>query len=107
MPGLQTARDPDHGDTNYQSFWIVLPDDFPSSRDELLGAMDAAGISCRRGIMATHLEQAFIHLPPAELPNTERLAASSLILPLFHAMTDDDQRSVANVVRRHAGMSFV
>jgi perosamine synthetase len=55
--------------------------------------------------MAAHLEKAFSHLPPAELPNTEMLSTRSLILPLFHAMTDDDQIAVANVLRRHAGMS--
>jgi len=107
VPGLLIARDPDYGETNYQSFWVLLPDDFPVSRDQLLAAMDAAGISCRRGIMAAHLEQAFSHLPPVELPNTETLAARSLILPLFHAMTDDDQVSVANILRRHAGMSLL
>jgi dTDP-4-amino-4,6-dideoxygalactose transaminase len=104
VPGLLIAGDPDHGETNYQSFWVLLPDDFPVSRDQLLGAMNAAGISCRRGIMAAHLEQAFSHLPPVTLPNTERLAARSLILPLFHEMTHDHQVAVANVLRRHAGM---
>lgn len=104
VPGLVMARDPDHGKTNYQSFWILLPDDFPVSRDELLQAMDRAGISCRRGIMAAHLERAFSHIPSVSLPNTERLAANSLILPLFHAMTDDDQISVANVLRKRAGI---
>jgi dTDP-4-amino-4,6-dideoxygalactose transaminase len=107
VPGLLLARDPDDGETNYQSFWVLLPDDFSVSRDQLLSAMDAAGISCRRGIMATHLEQAFAHLPPVTLPNTEKLCARSLILPLFHTMSDDDQVSVANVLRRQAGMSLV
>lgn len=106
VPGLLTARDPDYGATNYQSFWVLLPDDFPVSREQLLAAMDAAGISCRRGIMAAHLEQAFSHLPPASLPNTERLCARSLILPLFHTMSDEDQASVASVLRRHAGLSL-
>jgi perosamine synthetase len=107
VPGLRLARDPGNAETNYQSFWLLLPDDFPVSRDRLLAAMDEAGISCRRGIMAAHLEQAFGHLPPVTLPNTERLCARSLILPLFHAMTDEDQVSVVNVVRRHAGVSLV
>jgi perosamine synthetase len=107
VPGLVTARDPDYGETNYQSFWVLLPDDFPVCRDDLLQAMDRAGISCRRGIMAAHRERAFSHLPSVRLPNTERLAASSLILPLFHAMTDDDQISVANILRKRAGISPV
>jgi len=107
VPGLLMARDPEHGKTNYQSFWVLLPDDFPVSRDQLLHAMDLAGISCRRGIMAAHLERPFRDLPRVDLPNTERLAGDSLILPLFHGMSEDDQIAVANVLRRHAGVSAI
>jgi perosamine synthetase len=107
VPSLQMAADPGNGETNYQSFWVLLPNDFPVTRDRLLQAMDAAGISCRRGIMAAHLEGAFSHLPHSNLPNTETLSARSLILPLFHTMTDDDQVAVANVLRQQAGMSPV
>jgi perosamine synthetase len=103
LPGLVMAGDPEHGRANYQSFWVTLPDDFPVGRDRVLAAMDAAGISCRRGIMAAHLEKAFCHLAVAKLPVTERLAARSLIVPLFHQMTAADQRAVANVIRREAG----
>lgn len=104
IPGLLMAADPEHGEANYQSFWILLPTDFPIGRDELIEEMRLARISCRRGIMAAHLEQAFSHLPRADLPNTEMLASRSLILPLFHSMADGDQVAVANVVRRHIGV---
>lgn len=106
VPGLLMAGDPEDGETNYQSFWVLLPLDFPVGRDQLLAEMTAAGVSCRRGIMAAHREKAFSHLPPAELPNTETLSNRSLILPLFHAMTDGDQVAVTNVLRRHAGASL-
>ena len=36
--GLQLVDDPPYGTTNFQSFWVVLPGDFPESRDALLGA---------------------------------------------------------------------
>ena len=36
IPGVRTIADPGYGTTNYQSFWVLLPDDFPVSRDELL-----------------------------------------------------------------------
>lgn len=105
VPGLSMPHDPAWGQTNYQSFWVVLADDFPARRDEVLGAMAKAGIACRRGIMAAHLERAFRHLPPARLPITERLTAQSLILPLFHEMSDRDQCAVAGVLRRMAGLA--
>ena len=57
IPGLETIGDPDYGTTNYQSFWIMLPDDAPVSRDEMLRSLAEAGVSARRGIMAVHLRR--------------------------------------------------
>ena len=54
IPGLRTITDPDYGQTNYQSFWILLPAGLPVSRDELLQLLAAEGVSARRGIMAAH-----------------------------------------------------
>jgi len=94
IPGLQVVSDPAYGTTNFQSFWIVLPDEFPCSRDELLARLDDAGISARRGIMASHLEPAYAAATSEPLPVTEHLTARSLILPLFHQMTDAEQDQV-------------
>jgi perosamine synthetase len=102
VPGLEIVHDPPYGTTNYQSFWIILPDDFPISRDDLLQRMMDEGISPRRGIMAAHLEPAFAGQPHIELPVTERLTASSLLLPLFHEMTEIQQERVARVVTQAA-----
>jgi dTDP-4-amino-4,6-dideoxygalactose transaminase len=103
VPGLQLPDDPSYGTTNYQSFWIVLPDDFPVSRNELSQRMLDRGISTRRGIMAAHLEPAYAGTPHCELPVTERLTAQSLIVPLFHEMTEAEQDLVAEVVLEVAG----
>jgi perosamine synthetase len=99
VPGLLTAQDPSWGTTNYQSFWVLLPDDFPVSRNRLLEIMHAAGISCRRGIMAAHLQPAYADHPHGDLPVTEQLTEHSLILPLFHQMTDAEQDRVIGVLR--------
>ncbi len=104
VPGLQVVCDPPAGTTNYQSFWIVLPDDFGVSRDELLARLDRAGISARRGIMAAHLEPAYAGVVTEPLVVTERLTSRSLILPLFHGITDDDQDRVVAVVKEAAGL---
>jgi dTDP-4-amino-4,6-dideoxygalactose transaminase len=103
IPGLQMIQDPPHGATNYQSFWIVLPDDSPVSRDEMLSDLASAGVSARRGIMAAHLEPAYADHPHAKLPVTERLTARSLILPLFHDMTQAQHDTVVAAV--HASLS--
>jgi len=98
VPGLEVMSDPPYGTTNYQSFWVVLPDDFPISRLDLMKIMMSRGISPRRGIMASHLEPAFAGQPHVELPVTERLTNRSILLPLFHGMTESDQERVVTAI---------
>lgn len=104
IPGLQMVADPCCGTTNFQSFWVALPEDFPVTRNGLLQMLADAGISARRGIMAAHLEPAYAgYGDGAHLAVTERLSSSSLILPLFHELTEDDQDRVVAVIARAAG----
>ncbi len=98
LAGAVTAADPDGGTTNFQSFWLCLPERFPCSRDDLLTVLAAHGVSARRGIMAAHLEPAYAGTPHPPLPVTERLTRDSLILPLFHELTTVDQDHVVDVV---------
>jgi perosamine synthetase len=98
VPGIRTVADPPHGTTNFQSFWVDLDDFFPVGRDELLGLLYANGVSGRRGIMATHLEPAYAAHPRAPLPVTERITAQTLILPLYHTLTEVEQARVVAVL---------
>ncbi len=98
IDGLVPVRDPAYGQTNYQSFWVLL-DGFGVGRDEVLAELAARGVSARRGIMAAHLEPAYADVTPGPLPVTERLTRDSLILPLHHALTDEDQEHIAGVLR--------
>src|SRR4051794_7133428 len=94
VPGVLAVRDPAHGTTNYQSFWVLLEH---ADRDAVLAALADAGISARRGIMAAHLEPAYD--VPVSLPVTERITRDSLILPLHHELTEADQRQVVDTLR--------
>jgi dTDP-4-amino-4,6-dideoxygalactose transaminase len=98
LPGLQLPADPPYGTTNFQSFWITLPEDAPISRDELLAFLASRDISARRGIMATHDEPACAGIAHDELPVTERHASRSVILPLFHEMREDEHDTVIAAV---------
>jgi dTDP-4-amino-4,6-dideoxygalactose transaminase len=102
IPGLVTATDPAYGTSNYQSFWALLPEDFPISRDELLQLLLDHGVSARRGIMAAHLEPAYAGSAHAPLPVTEMLTSRSLILPLYHQLAESDQDQVIDVLLRAA-----
>lgn len=99
IPGLRTIADPEYGAANFQSFWVALPPDFPVSRNDLLQMLADAGISARRGIMAAHMEPAYADpVHETRLPVTEQLTASTLILPLFHELTADEQDRVVGVI---------
>ena len=98
VPGIRTITDPEYGSTNYQSFWVLLPESFPISRDKLMQNLAEAGVSARRGIMAAHLEPAYAGLPHGPLPVTERLTARTLILPLYHDLTEEEQDLIVSVL---------
>jgi perosamine synthetase len=102
VPGLRPVRDPAYGRGNFQSYWVLLDPGFPGGRDGLLAALAGAGISARRGIMAAHLEPAYQGHPHGPLPVTERISRGSVILPLFHTMTAEQQDRVVAVLRERA-----
>lgn len=104
LPGLRYVTDPDYGTSNFQSFWVEVLPDFPLNREELLEWLAADGISARRGIMAAHRQGAYAgHSGLVRpLPMTERLTDNTLILPVFHSMTEDEHRRVTSSLRAAA-----
>jgi perosamine synthetase len=98
VSGLILPSDPPYGTTNYQSYSVILTDEYPTQRDDLMKALLAEGISSRRGVMAAHREPAFADHPRTSLPNTEYVTDRSIILPLYHQMTTADIERVAAVV---------
>ena len=99
-PASMMIGDTADATTNFQSFWVLLPEDASRSAATMCSlAMNEAGISPRRGIMAAHLEPAYADAElTVPLPNTERVTRDSLILPLFHVMTSQEQDRVADVL---------
>ena len=102
--GLRLSQDPDYGTSNFQSFWVEVLPAFPLDREGLLARLAQDGISARRGIMAAHRQPAYAgrDTGTASLPVTERLTDNTLILPVYHQMTDTEQFRVIDSVL-HAG----
>jgi dTDP-4-amino-4,6-dideoxygalactose transaminase len=98
IAGLRAVTDPAHGTSNFQSFWVEVGDDYPLDREGLLVRLAEAEISARRGIMASHRQPAYAGVP-VDLPVTEHLTDRTLILPLFHQMSDSDQARVIEALR--------
>lgn len=98
IDGLRAVADPAWGTANFQSFWVEVEQAYPLDREQLLRALGEADISARRGIMAAHREPAYAR-DDVGLPVTERLTDNTLILPVFHQMTSDEQDRVVAVLR--------
>jgi dTDP-4-amino-4,6-dideoxygalactose transaminase len=104
VPGLRPVRDPAWGESNVQSFWVELDARYPLTRNELLAALAEGGVSARAGIMAAHRQPAYAGHAHADLSVTERLTDNTLILPIFHTMTEQERDSVVGLIRRAAGL---
>lgn len=100
VPGLRPVADPEHGESNFQSYWVEVLPEHPLDRDGVLAALADAGVSARRGIMAIHRQPAYAAVESAPLPVTEHLTDTTLILPLFHQLTEGEQDRVVEVLAR-------
>jgi perosamine synthetase len=102
IPWLQTPAVPHNCRHNYQSYMVRLIGDFAARRDELMQDLLEKKISTRRAIMATHRElpyrsERWEHC----LPQTNLVADTGLILPLFHQMTDSEQDYIIDALQAY------
>ncbi|GAA2982220.1 dTDP-4-amino-4,6-dideoxygalactose transaminase [Microbacterium terrae] len=104
IEGLRAVSDPANGTSNFQSFWVEVGAAYPLDREGLLRALGEAEISARRGIMAAHREPAYASVE-ADLPVTDRLTDTTLILPIFHQMTEGEQDRVIAALRAGAAVT--
>ncbi len=98
VAGIRLVADPPHGTSNYQSLWLEVGDAFPLDREGLLTVLAEHDVSARRGIMAAHRQPAYAGSDHGPLPATERLTDNTLILPLYHQLTDLDLQRVVTAV---------
>ncbi|WP_353988193.1 DegT/DnrJ/EryC1/StrS family aminotransferase [Ruicaihuangia caeni] len=100
VPGIRLVADPIFGTSNFQSLWAEIGDDYPLDREGLLEHLAAAGVSARRGIMAAHRQPAYAGgaSQRAPLPVTERLTDRTVILPLYHQMTEAELATVIKAI---------
>ncbi|QGN35618.1 glutamine--scyllo-inositol aminotransferase [Microlunatus sp. Gsoil 973] len=101
LAGIRLVDDPAWGTANFQSLWLEVGPEYPHDREGLLVALAQAGISARRGIMAAHRQPAYRGRDTGRVPLsvTERLNDNTLILPLYHQITQDELDRVTTVIR--------
>ena len=109
IPGVILPREPDWARSNWQSYCVRLPE--WCQQREVMHKMLDDGITTRSGIMCAHREPAYQKQPwlcgegcnpvaCTHLRESEKAQRHSILLPLFHEMTEEDQHRVADALRR-------
>lgn len=96
IPGVAVPVQPEWARSNWQSYTVGLPDG--ADREAVMQAMLDSGVATRRAVMSSHLEKPWRGARRGDLSRSERVSATHVILPLFDAMTDADQVTVADAL---------
>jgi len=92
LPWLALPQEPTAYRHNFQSYMVQLQSDAPVTRDQLMQELLNRGVSSRRGIMAIHREPPYHNDKwDVRLPITNLVTDTTVILPLFYEMTEDEQ----------------
>ena len=95
---VRTPYSPSYATHTYQSYCLDL--DPSIDRDDLMARLLRRGVATRRGVMASHLERVYRdRVGTVSLPITEQKARSTMLIPLFATMTDDEQTYVIESLR--------
>jgi dTDP-4-amino-4,6-dideoxygalactose transaminase len=94
--GIEVPVEPVNRRSNWQSYSVTLP--AHCDQRTVMQAMLDAGIATRRGIMCSHRED--LYKNGWDLPNSEFAQDRRIILPLYHVMTDEEQITVAEALKK-------
>jgi dTDP-4-amino-4,6-dideoxygalactose transaminase len=112
IPGLSLPIEPRWARTNWQSYCVRLPAGY--EQRDVMQALLEEGIVTRRGIMCAHREPAYpkgtwscgpdpcdcAQGSCARLHESERAQDTSILLPMFDRLTDEEQARVATAMMR-------
>jgi len=113
IPGIVTPTEPAWGRSNWQSYCVRLPPG--TDQRGVMQILLDAGIATRRGVMCAHREAAYgpgtwscgtsnggCDCGPAgcqRLRKSEEAQDHTVLLPIFHEMTEADQEAVVAALR--------
>jgi perosamine synthetase len=100
VKGLELPYEPEWARSNWQSFSVRLPAGVDQRR--VMQFMLDQKIATRRGIMNAHLEPAFkteAWRAGSSLIQSERIQSETVLLPLFHQLTNAEQELIAKQLR--------
>lgn len=97
VPGIEPPFEPEWARSNWQSYCVRLPDGADQGR--VMQAMLDRGVATRRGVMCSHLEDAYADMAFPPLPHSEAAHRRSILLPLYAQMTDAEQAEVVDALK--------
>lgn len=90
LRGVTHPPEPAWARSNWQSYCVRLPEG--AVQADVMQSLLDRGVSTRRGIMCAHREGAYENVPCRHpLPHSEQASDRCIILPLYPAMTDEQQ----------------
>lgn len=99
---VELPTEPEYATHSWQTYLIKLTDNAPIRAEELIQKLIDDGIAAKRGIMACHLEPVYEESHTGiKLPVTEKLIHSSLCIPIFPQMTEDQQNYIIERINTH------
>jgi dTDP-4-amino-4,6-dideoxygalactose transaminase len=105
LRGIRFQKTTPGGVSNGVYFSIIIDQDtFGLTRDQLYHTLKAEHVDTRRyyypPLHQQKVNASLTHLYRGKLPHTERIAASSLTLPLFSHMTEEQVTGVCDAIER-------
>jgi len=102
LPGLRILPIDSVSRSNYQYVVLLVNEDSPVTRDDLLAELRRNNVLARRYFWpACHRMEPYRTLQPdvgAELPVTERIADQVIVLPSGTAVSEDDVRIITGII---------
>jgi dTDP-4-amino-4,6-dideoxygalactose transaminase len=104
VKGIEVPFVPKYAEHTYQSYCLRLTKDCRLDREELMTNLLRRGIATRRGVMASHLEKTYTDRQgKLSLPVTEEATRTTMLIPLFATMSDEEQSWVIESLREELG----
>ena len=104
VKGVEIPYVPPYAEHTYQSYCLRLTKDCRLDREELMTNLLRRGIATRRGVMASHLEKTYTSRNgKVSLPVTEEATRTTMLIPLFAEMSDEQQEWVIQSLREELG----
>jgi len=97
LPGLTLPSEPSWARSNWQSYCVRLPKE--CDQRQVMQQLLDQGIATRRGVMCSHREAPYQGYTDQRLTESESAQDHTLILPLFHQMTNEDQERITQALR--------